>query len=77
MYNSFVLQVSDVKNSFAMELQGLEDGLASLKHSGCTVGELGTDRHVSVKKYMREKQPDVRHYFDVWHMAKGNYRPSL
>ncbi|CAN7976044.1 unnamed protein product [Ixodes persulcatus] len=30
-----------------------------------------TDRHVSIKKEMATNHPDVNHYFDVWHFAKG------
>ena len=56
-----------------MELEGLTRGLEYLDDSGLTVSELITDRHVQVKKYMSDKQPDKEHYFDVWHVAKGLY----
>lgn len=32
-----------------------------------------TDRHVMIKTYMEEKQKDINHLFDVWHIAKGNH----
>ena len=54
-----------------MELEGLKRGLAVFKEEDVTVEQLVTDRHPSVKKYMREQNADIVHYFDVWHMAKG------
>ncbi|XP_078330548.1 uncharacterized protein LOC144624567, partial [Crassostrea virginica] len=35
------------------------------------VEALVTDRHGMVKKCMRTEQQDKKHYFDVWHLAKG------
>ena len=31
-----------------------------------------TDRHVMIKSYMKTERPNMNHYFDVWHVAKGN-----
>lgn len=30
-----------------------------------------TDRHVQINKWVRENMPATKHYFDVWHVAKG------
>jgi hypothetical protein len=68
-----LLQVNEVANSFGMELEGLKRGFTNLRAKDCTITELVTDRHVSVKKYMKTENPNMKHYFDVWHMAKGNY----
>ncbi|XP_067682035.1 uncharacterized protein [Haliotis asinina] len=54
-----------------MELEGLKRGLSFLEEKGCSIKEVITDRHVSVKKYMREQHKDKEHYFDVWHVTKG------
>ncbi|XP_071100693.1 uncharacterized protein [Haliotis cracherodii] len=54
-----------------MELEGLKRGLSFLKKKGCSIEEVITNRHVSVKKYMREDHKDKKHYFDVWHVSKG------
>ncbi|CAC5426232.1 unnamed protein product [Mytilus coruscus] len=35
------------------------------------IKEVVTDRHSSIKKYMRIGQGDKKHLFDVWHVAKG------
>jgi len=51
--------------------------LSSLKD--CNVHEdiLVTDRHVQIKKYLREEHQEIKHYFDVWHIAKGNYNVRI
>lgn len=70
-----LVQSNEVKNSHAMELEGLQRSLTFLRHEcGLQVSHLVTDRHSSVKKYMREQQPDIIHWFDVWHVAKGIYK---
>ena len=55
-----------------MELEGLKRGLEYLTGTcRINVQDLITDRHVMIKKYMKEKQKETNHYFDVWHIAKG------
>ena len=54
-----------------MELEGLKRCLQNLKEDNITVSDITTDRHPQVKKFIREKQPEVRHWFDVWHVSKG------
>jgi len=56
-----------------MELEGLKRCLSYLHENGVVVSFLITDRHSSVKRYMRDEHPDVNHMFDVWHVAKGMY----
>ena len=60
-----------MKNSNAMELEGLKRGLEFLEGYDLTIGELITDRHIQIKKYMKEEHTNKQHYFDVWHVAKG------
>ncbi|XP_034078893.1 uncharacterized protein LOC117550588 [Gymnodraco acuticeps] len=66
-----LIQSNEVSSSNAMELEGLKRGLQKLKDEGVTIASITTDRHGSVKKYMREKEPSIEHWFDVWHVAKG------
>ena len=66
-----LIQSNEVKNSYNMELEGLKRGLEYLNDCGMAVTELVTDRHVQVRKFMSDKQPETQHFFDVWHMAKG------
>ena len=43
-----------MKNSAAMEKEGLERSLKYLTEEGLSVNTLITDRHVQIRKYMRE-----------------------
>lgn len=67
----FFFQSEDVKASSNMEKKGLIRGLQFLQSSGIAVKSLTTDRHSGIKKHMREKEPEILHYFDVWHVSKG------
>ena len=29
-----------------------------------------SDRHSGISKWIREKQPNTAHYYDIWHVAK-------
>ena len=51
--------------------EGLYRVLEFLKEKHLQVGILVTDRHQQITKWMREEHPSVKHYFDVWHVAKG------
>ena len=55
-----------------MELEGLIRCRKSLEDKAVVVESLTTDRHPSITNYMRSKWPGVQHYFDTWHIAKGN-----
>ena len=61
-----------MKNSAAMEKEGLERSLKFLTEDGLSVDTLITDRHVQIRKYMRERWPAVKHRLDGWHVGKGN-----
>ena len=45
--------------------------LKYLKKGGIKVGVLVTDRHKQMNKRLRECHSTIKHYFDVWHIAKG------
>lgn len=38
------------------------------------MSHLVTDRHSQVKAFMKRDRPDVIHWFDCWHIAKGIYK---
>ena len=44
------------------EIQGFQNLCAQLIHVA---------QNIWVKKYMRGQNPEMMHYFDVWHVAKG------
>lgn len=54
-----------------MELEGLKRALAFLEQNGVEVAVLVTDRHVQIKCFLRREKSDIKHEFDVWHVAKG------
>ena len=54
-----------------MEKEGLQRSLQFLTDEGLSVDNLITDRHVQIRKQMREKWPAVKHRLDGWHIGKG------
>lgn len=70
----FFLQCNEVKGSAHMELEGLKRSIRYLENMmHIKIKDLVTDRHSSIKKFMRTEQDKTNHLFDVWHVAKGNY----
>ena len=68
----FLFQSNQRSGSYHMEKYGLCQALARIESNAFTVGQLVTDRHLSIGKMMREDYPEVDHLFDIWHVAKGN-----
>ena len=60
-----------MKNSAAMEKEGLQRSLKYLTEEGLSVNTLIKNRHVQIRKYMREKWPAVKHRLNGWHVGKG------
>ena len=67
------LQSNEVKGSYHMEKKGLHRCLKFLKESKLEVDVLVTDRHKQINKWLREAYPTIKHYYDIWHVAKGMY----
>ena len=42
-----------------------------LEGEGLQIGVIVTDRHKQINKWIRENHPEVKHYYDIWHVAKG------
>ncbi|KAK3098621.1 hypothetical protein FSP39_021291 [Pinctada imbricata] len=57
-----------------MELEGLKRCLSWLEENNIVIGDLVTDRHAQAKKFMKTERPDIEHWFDCWHVAKGVYK---
>ena len=66
-----LVQVTEVKNSNAMELEGLKRCLNHLQDERVVIAKLATDRHVQVRAHMKKERPHILHNFDVWHLAKS------
>ena len=54
-----------------MEKEGLKQSMEFLGQYGLHVDVLVTDRHKQINKWLRETHPSVKHYFDIWHVGKG------
>ena len=54
-----------------MEKEGLQRVLKFLQQKKLTIEVLVTDRHKQINKWLRESYPSITHYYDVWHVAKG------
>lgn len=65
------VQSTEVKNSSWCEVEGFKRSMKFLSDNELTVGQLITDRHRSIAKIVREDHPEVKHWNDVWHTAKG------
>ena len=68
--SSLFLQSTEVDNSNGMELESLKRQLSYLK-ANIDVKKLVTDRHVQVTSYMANEKTEIKHSYDVWHLAKG------
>lgn len=67
----YLLKSNEVKSSYHMEKEGFVRSMDLIKSKGLKIAELVTDRHAQIVKYAREEMPNTKHYFDVWHVAKG------
>ena len=54
-----------------MEQEGLVRGLKVLSDVGVKVSSLVTDKHAGITKMMREKYKNIKHWYDTWHVVKG------
>ena len=66
-----LVRCDEVKNSNAMEPEGLQRSLHSLSKQHVKIGILATDRNLTVAKMMRENYQEIKHEFDIWHIAKN------
>ena len=57
-----------------MELEGFQRCLKTLNDNEVQVTHVITDRHVQIRSFLKKFLPQIRHYFDVWHVAKSTYR---
>ncbi|XP_052277728.1 uncharacterized protein LOC127876462 [Dreissena polymorpha] len=54
-----------------MELEGLKRGIAALQEMGIQIKEIVTDRHMQIQKWLRDNHHEIKHSYDVWHVAKA------
>ena len=56
-----------------MKKEGLQRVLKFLMEQRLAIEVLVTDRHKQINKWLRENYPNITHFYDVWHVAKGIY----
>lgn len=66
-----LVQVSQAKSSVHMEKVALETCLRKVIESGLKPVVVATDRHVSIRKLLKDEFGDIDHQFDVWHLTKS------
>lgn len=66
------LQCTETTSSPAMELEGLIRCRNEVEEAGLTINSITTDQHISIRAHIRDCWPEVTHYFDAWHIAKGS-----
>ncbi|XP_069102906.1 uncharacterized protein [Argopecten irradians] len=67
-----LVQSNEVKSSCHMEKEGLARSIAFLQdHHHLEIDTIVTDRHVQIRKWVRENMVNTKHCVDVWHVAKG------
>ncbi|XP_023819663.1 uncharacterized protein LOC101164121 isoform X2 [Oryzias latipes] len=63
---------NEVGGASHMEKEGFIRSVNFLgTQQGLDIDVIITDRHVQLRKWIRENLPDVQHLLDVWHVAKG------
>ncbi|KAH7940575.1 hypothetical protein HPB49_002125 [Dermacentor silvarum] len=72
MQNGCILHTEQVQVGESPEVPNS----VSMKNKGCQVldgcREAGhQDRHPGVNRYCRVEKPEIKHWFDTWHVAKG------
>ena len=66
-----VTQVTEAGNSNRMEKLGFIKSLEHLKSNNVIVSQITTDRHIQIRKYIREEETEIAQQFDVWHFSKN------
>ena len=54
-----------------MEFEGAKRCFNYLKSAGISILVFISDRHKGISKWTREKEPNRKHFYDIWHMAKS------
>lgn len=66
-----VIHVGEVENSSRMEKVGMIKVLERVGNAGISINSLTTDRHIQIRKYLKEERNDINHQFDIWHVSNS------
>ena len=64
-------QANQAGSSNAMELFGAKRCFEFLKNAGLKIPSFISDRHRSIAKWIRESEPETKHFHDFWHVSKS------
>ncbi|XP_028418457.1 uncharacterized protein LOC114543840, partial [Dendronephthya gigantea] len=65
-----LVQRNEAGSSPAMEYMAFTRSMEDVSKNDLNVNTFVSDRHSSIAKHMREKLPEITHYFDLWHLTK-------
>ena len=65
------VRVTEVKNSYRMEVEWLKRCLDNLSDHRVQITTLAIDRHLSIRKTLSEDYNNVKHEYDLWHIVKS------
>ena len=54
-----------------MELDGAKKAFKFIQDAGLTISVFISDCHRGIAKWIRESQPEIKHYHDLWHICKS------
>ena len=57
-----------------MEKYGFQKALHGIEARDVNIKQITKDRHVQIKKFMREEHPNINHQFDIWHVCKNIHK---
>lgn len=60
-----------------MELDGCKRSFKFLTDAGLKISVFISDRHKGIAKWIRTCQPTTKHFYDLWHKAKGIVKEIL
>ncbi|KAG1671219.1 THAP domain-containing protein 10 [Nymphon striatum] len=72
-----LVQSNEVGGANYMEKEGFIRSINFIEHYGLNIGTIVSDRHVQLRKWIRENRPDITHLFDIWHISKSLKRKLL
>ena len=66
-----LVQSNEVKSSYHMEFEGLQETVQLFDRSQVKVRENITDRHRQSAAWLKKNWQGTKDYFDCWHIAKS------
>ena len=69
--NFSVTRCTEAGNSNRMEKLCFIKALNELEENNLVISQITTDRHIQIKKYIREERLEISHQFDIWHVCKN------